>query len=104
MAVVTTDSRNYRDIADAIRKKTGIDAAYRPNQMAAAITAISGEGGAPVYDGSYTVRPEVDAQTLETKSKIMQDNLTIMAIPYHAVDNPQSGQTVIIGGIDYYGN
>lgn len=55
----------------------------------------------PDYDGSYTVRPEVEPQTLETREKVMRENMTVQAIPYHEVDNPQDGQTVIIGGIEY---
>lgn len=57
-----------------------------------------------VYGGAYTVRPEVEAQVMETENKLMLADLTVQAIPYHEVDNPQDGQTVIIGGVELYGN
>lgn len=42
MAIVTTDSANYTNIADAIRNKTGGSDTYTPAQMAEAISSISG--------------------------------------------------------------
>lgn len=44
MSLITTDSVHYQDIADAIRYQNGGSATYRPDQMAAAILAISGGG------------------------------------------------------------
>ena len=48
------------------------------------------------YDGAYTITPKTVAQTLQTKDKKMIDDVSVLAIPYHAVSN-QSGTTVIIG-------
>ena len=45
MATVITDSKNYSDIAAAIRAKTESSGTYKPSEMAAAI-------------GSIEVRPE----------------------------------------------
>ena len=50
----------------------------------------------PYYDGDYLITPKTKEQVLETKNKKMNDNLFVLAIPYHAVGN-QSGTTVIIG-------
>ena len=41
MATVTTNNQHYADIAAAIRTKSGTQEQYRPDQMAAAIQAIS---------------------------------------------------------------
>lgn len=40
MAIITTDSRHYAAIAAALREKTGTEDAYRPAEMAAAVTAM----------------------------------------------------------------
>lgn len=49
MAIVTTDSQNYADIAEAIRNK-GVNGSFKPNQMAQAIEDIESGGG---VDSSY---------------------------------------------------
>ena len=48
------------------------------------------------YDGDYIVTPGVDGQTLETNSKLMDDDVTIKAIPYYDTTNPAGGSTVYI--------
>ena len=48
------------------------------------------------YQGPYYVIPEVEPQLLETKNKLMSDDVTVWAIPYTEVSNPE-GTTVIIG-------
>lgn len=45
MAIITTDSKNYTDIAAAIRSKNGLATQYKPSEMAAAISAIVAGGG-----------------------------------------------------------
>lgn len=60
-------------------------------------TIISGEGThRSYYNGSYEVIPKVDSQTLETKEKIMADDLEISSIPYFETSN-QYGYTIYIG-------
>lgn len=49
------------------------------------------------YDGEYIVTPDVIAQYLETDSKIMRDDVTVLAVPYTEVSNPDGGLTAIIG-------
>ena len=49
------------------------------------------------YEGSYTVRPSIDAQTLPTNQKYMTDDLTVQAIPYSEVSNQSGGMTATIG-------
>lgn len=44
MAIITTDSKNYTDIAAAIRGKNGLATQYKPSEMAAAISAIESGG------------------------------------------------------------
>lgn len=51
----------------------------------------------PTYDGEYSVTPRFYEQTLETKEKLMIDNVTVEVIPAHEVTNPAGGLTVTIG-------
>jgi len=51
------------------------------------------------YDGDYDVTPMIDTSTtLETKDKIMTDNVTVKKIPVYEMTNTSGGKTVIIGG------
>lgn len=54
--------------------------------------------GIETYEGDYTVIPKVNEQKMETKNKMMKDNVTIEQIPFHEISN-ETGKTVVIGGI-----
>lgn len=55
-------------------------------------------GDVPVYDGAYSVTPKVyEETTLETKQKLMQNNVTVSKIPQYQVSNDAEGVTLIIG-------
>lgn len=45
MSIVTIDDSCFTNIANAIRGKNGETTTYKPNEMAAAISALSGGGG-----------------------------------------------------------
>lgn len=62
MAIVLTDSKNYEDIADAIREKLGTTETYKPGEMPAAIESISGGGGGGSLDYTVTFKDE-DGET-----------------------------------------
>lgn len=51
----------------------------------------------PEYEGPYEVTPHFYEQQLQTKSKLMTDDVTVEIIPAHEVTNPQGGLTVTIG-------
>lgn len=51
----------------------------------------------PSYDGPYEVTPRFYKQKLETKEKLMTDDVTVDVIPVHEVTNPAGGITVTIG-------
>lgn len=54
--------------------------------------------GIETYEGDYAVIPKVSQQEMETKNKMMKDNVTIGQIPFHEFSN-DSGTTAVIGGI-----
>lgn len=49
------------------------------------------------YNGDYVVIPRVYQQVLETKDKVMLDDVTVEVIPFHKVINLSDGYTVTIG-------
>lgn len=53
MAIVTTDSINYTNIAEAIRDKNGTKTTYKPADMASAIRSLSG-GAIDTSDATAT--------------------------------------------------
>lgn len=58
---------------------------------------VVGDVAVEVYDGDYVVTPEFAPKVLHTTHKYMQDDVTIHAIPYYEVTNPEGGTTVYIG-------
>lgn len=64
--------------------------------MAVIVESISGEH----YEGAYIVTPKVGEQTvLATNNKVMDNDVTVLEIPYGTVVNLSGGKTAIIGGI-----
>lgn len=49
------------------------------------------------YEGEYEVTPKVTAQTLGTKQKFMENDVTIRKIPLYEVSNTTGGTTITIG-------
>lgn len=54
--------------------------------------------GIETYEGDYTVIPKITEQEMQTKNKMMKDNITVQQIPFHEFSN-EAGTTVVIGGI-----
>lgn len=48
------------------------------------------------YTGPYEATPQVEAQTLETKGKLMKNNVEVHAIPFFETSNTSGGSTVYI--------
>lgn len=51
----------------------------------------------PEYQGAYDITPKVVEQRMETKDKLMTDDVTIKSIPFFNVSNTSGGSTVYIG-------
>jgi hypothetical protein len=58
-----------------------------------------GSGGAvhPIYQGPYDVEPMFEVQTLETKGRLLNRDVTVNEIYVGRVINPQGGNTITIG-------
>lgn len=56
-----------------------------------------GSGRFPYYNGDYIVDPRKVTQTLATRNKSMQDDVTINPIFYAETSNPSGGLTAVIG-------
>lgn len=65
-----------------------------------AVNSVVGVVSIPLsskYDGDYSVTPKAhEEQVLATKGKVMQDNLTVLEIPFFEVSNAL-GKTIYIG-------
>jgi len=60
-------------------------------------TAIQVGGTAPTYAGPYVVTPRpYDPVELETRDKLMADNVTVLKVPYYETSNIYDGKTVFI--------
>lgn len=54
--------------------------------------------GAEEYEGPYQVRPSPHgSQVLETRYRLMADDVTVEEIPYYKTTNESGGYTAIIG-------
>lgn len=51
-----------------------------------------------VYEGPYIVNPKFEEQKLETKNRLLQDDVTVLEIEVEKVTNLGGGYTVTIGG------
>ena len=49
------------------------------------------------YEGSYEVDPQKNIQVLETKDRVLTDDITVLGIYYYEVTNDTGGKTVTIG-------
>ena len=50
------------------------------------------------YNGDYEIIPKSTDQIMQTRSKIMDYDVTIRKVPYFETGNEQGGNTVYIGG------
>lgn len=86
-----------------LRLSVKSEAAYRlsvpkPKYQLSAIQAQLVYTDGEKYDGTYQVTPKFTEETLETKDKLMKENVTISPIGVARVSNPSGGTTVYIGG------
>lgn len=68
-------------------------------KVTGSISGKIGDHQYPVYDGPYTATPKFESQELETKDKMMKENVEVEPIFVSKVSNPAGGTTVYIGGI-----
>lgn len=55
-------------------------------------------GQRPHYQGDYIITPLVNDQViLETQGKLMDDDVTVLRVPYLETSNPAGGNTAYIG-------
>ena len=81
-----------------LQGKTVIQATIcRGRKLHADVQGIRPDTMPAEYDGTYSVTPTQSQQELQTDGKRMAANVTVQAIPYYEVSNPQNGKTIIIG-------
>ena len=52
----------------------------------------------PVYNGKYDFTPDQNEQIINTKGRLMINDMIFREIPYEEVSNNSGGTTVTIGG------
>lgn len=79
-----------------------IEIHVKPNSLHVDLEVTEYIGGScPVfehYNGEYEVIPNTKDQEMETRGKIMDENVIVKKIPTYEVSN-DSGTTFIVGGI-----
>ena len=86
----------YNDIVFALGNTRPLEITMSTGDMVLDFGLTGGEGKLPSYEGEYVVTPKIEEQTLETKNKSLVEDVTVLAIPYSEVTNPQGGETVNI--------
>lgn len=85
MSKIVTDSKNYSDIADAIRAK-GISGTFKPNEMADSIESISG--------GSIDVKSAVRCEIVTVGANTVSN--PVDAVSYFGQSSPYKGFAIIL--------
>lgn len=67
-------------------------------KISGTVSTRSGSSALPWYDGPYRITSAFHLQTLNTKLKIMKEDINVDPMPYSEVSNPAGGLTVNIGG------
>ena len=52
----------------------------------------------PNYDGEYEITPDQSEHVMQTKGRLMHQDMRVHKIPYQEVCNQSGGITVTIGG------
>jgi len=88
-------TKKLRDIADAIREKTGSTELMRMDQMDDIIKTLD-QSSLPDYEGDYVVVPSFDTIILDTDEKSTREDIVIQPIQVNEVSNTSDGKTLII--------
>ena len=81
-----------------LNSKTEIRGEVSTKNPIAGSIAISDKLKYEYYKGSYKITPSIEQQVANTKGYLMEDDMTVRAIPYAEVTNSAGGTTVTIGG------
>jgi hypothetical protein len=89
----------YRQLTGTLQERQKITGQIQINNALNGIVQIPNLSPPihPTYDGEYSITPRFYEQKLETKEKLMTDDVTVDVIPVHEVTNPAGGITVTIG-------
>ena len=99
MSLYIVSDQTLASIAEAIRSKSGkAERLSFPKEFISEINNLNLNNQYDYFEGDYFIVPTVESQTLETKGKLMKNDINIREIPYYEVSNEASGNTVYIGG------
>lgn len=99
MGFYVVSDTTLTSIADAIRVRTGENKELIfPTDFIEEIETLAQDY--EMWNGNYIVTPALAEQILDTRGKVMKNNMTIKEIPYTEVSNTSGGNTARIG---FYG-
>lgn len=84
-------------ISAVLSNETKQISAVLHNSKNSIVATIQRGSSAEYYTGEYVVTPSVQEQILETRNKVMSNDVTVEEIPYYETSNEHGGYTVIIG-------
>ncbi len=89
----------YRQLTGTLQERQKITGQIQLNNALSGVVQLPNLSPPihPIYDGEYSVTPRFYEQTLETKEKLMIDDVTVEIIPAYEVPNIAGGLTVTIG-------
>jgi hypothetical protein len=89
----------YRQLTGTLQERQKITGQMQINNALNGIVQIPNLSPPvhPSFDGPYEVTPRFYEQKLETKEKLMIDDVTVEIIPAYEVPNIAGGLTVTIG-------
>lgn len=88
-------TEKLKDIANAIRNKTGTSELMRLDEMDDLILEIN-QTSFPKYNGPTNVIPNFDTKILPTENTSIYEDIVIEPIPLIEVSNQANGKTLII--------
>lgn len=88
-------TEKLKDIANAIRNKTGTSELMRLDEMDDLISEIE-QNSLPKYNGPTNIVPNFGTKILPTENTSIYEDIVIEPIPLIEVSNQANGKTLII--------
>lgn len=83
----------------ASKNKFCLQVSETKSKLVLTLNTRFGENTYKIYEGTYDINPKITMQELETKDKVMLDNVTVNEIYYNETENESGGMTAQIGEI-----
>ena len=93
---ITGNISSTININGLLKNNNNLNSNIQSNTNISAKLTVGGSSSYLDYSGSYDIIPNQEDQTLQTKDKILRENMLVEKIPYFETSN-EYGETVYIG-------